>query len=153
MITTPCIYYKFQYFEEPRKPQKPRKPRDPSFENNPFRYLLVVSNRKRTKEVMSEWAFSLKGPLEYSQICRISRISKKWTDYSASLGRRVTREYLNQRGTKIRVFRACFRASFLPPLFPYSFILFPLQALSPLLPLFPSSPPPFIPPLLTPRRL
>ena len=58
-----------------------------------------------------------------------------------------TKEYLNQRGTKIRVFRVCFRAPFLPPFFPHSSPLFPLKALSPLLPHFslhlPLYPPPF----------
>ena len=56
-----------------------------------------------------------------------------------------TKEYLNQRGTKIRVFRARFRAPFLPPLFPHFALLFPLQALFSLPPLLPSSPPPLFP--------
>ena len=66
---------------------------------------------------------------------------------------KATKEYLNQRGTKIRVFRVLFRAPFLPPPFP---LIFP--------PLFPSGPvhSPTIPPLftspfsllfLTPRKL
>ena len=49
---------------------------------------------------------------------------------------RPLRVHLEHRGTKIRVFRVCFRAPFLPPFFPYSSPLFPLQALSPLLPPF-----------------
>ena len=56
-----------------------------------------------------------------------------------------TKEYLNQRGTKIRVFRLPFRAPFLPPLFPHFSPLFPLQALFTLPPPLPSSPPPFTP--------
>ena len=55
---------------------------------------------------------------------------------------KATKEYLNQRGTKIRVFRVCFRAPLLPP---FSLIfppLFPLQALFTLPPLLPSSPSP-----------
>ena len=54
---------------------------------------------------------------------------------------KATKEYLNQRGTKIRVFRALFRARFLPPFSPHFSPLFPLQALSTLPPLLPSSPP------------
>ena len=54
-------------------------------------------------------------------------------------------------GTKIRVFRVCFRAPFLLPFFPLSSPLFPLQALSPLLPLpvFTSR---FIPPFFHSRK-
>ena len=44
---------------------------------------------------------------------------------------KATKENLNHRGTSIRVFRACFRAPFLPPFFPHSSSLFPLQALQP----------------------
>ena len=55
---------------------------------------------------------------------------------------RATKEYLNQRCTKIRVFRVCFRAPFLPPFFPHFSPLFALQALFTLPPLLPSSPPP-----------
>ena len=51
---------------------------------------------------------------------------------------KATKEYLNQRGTKIRVFRVCFRAPFLPPFFPHFSPLFPLQALCILAPLLPS---------------
>ena len=62
-----------------------------------------------------------------------------------ALLRMATKEYLNQRGTKIRVFRVPFRAPFLPPLFPHFSTLFPLQALFTLPPLLPSSPPPLSP--------
>ena len=55
---------------------------------------------------------------------------------------KATKEYLNQKGTKIRVFRVLFRAPFLPPFFPHVSPLFPLQALLTLPPLLPSSPPP-----------
>ena len=64
---------------------------------------------------------------------------------------KATKEYLNQRGTKIRVFRECFRTPFLPPFFPHFSPLFPLQALCPLAPLLPSSPPPS-PPLFGSRK-
>ena len=56
-----------------------------------------------------------------------------------------TKEYLNHKSTKIRVFRVCFRASFLPPFLHQSSPLSPHQAVSTLLPLFPSSPPPVCP--------
>ena len=49
---------------------------------------------------------------------------------------KATKEYLNRRGTKIRVFRVCFWAPFPPSLFPYSSPLFPLSC-----PFSPSSPP------------
>ena len=66
---------------------------------------------------------------------------------------KATKEYLNQRGTKIRVFRVFFRAPFLPPFLPYFSPLFPLQALFALPPLLPSSPPPFSKFSLTPGKL
>ena len=65
---------------------------------------------------------------------------------------KATKEYLNQRGTKIRVFRVCFRTPFLPPLFPHFFPLFPLQALCILAPLLPSSPPPSRPLFWLPEK-
>ena len=66
---------------------------------------------------------------------------------------KATKEYLNQRGTKIRVFRVWSRAPFLPPFFPHFSCLFLLQALFALPPLLPSSPPPFFPLFLTPGKL
>ena len=66
---------------------------------------------------------------------------------------KATKEYLNQRGTKIRVFRVCFRAPFLPPFFPHFSLLFPLQALCILAPLLPSSPPPSSPLFLAPGKV
>ena len=65
---------------------------------------------------------------------------------------KATKECLNQRGTKIRVFRVLFRAPFLPPFSPHFAPSFPLQALCILPPLLPSSPPP-LPPFLTPGKL
>ena len=50
---------------------------------------------------------------------------------------KATKEYLNQRGTKTRVFRVLFRAPFLPPFSPHFSPLFPLQALFTLPPLPP----------------
>ena len=57
---------------------------------------------------------------------------------------KATKEYLNQRGTKIRVFRVCFRTPFRPPFSPHFPTLFPpwpcslSHHLSPLhLPLYP----------------
>ena len=41
-----------------------------------------------------------------------------------------TKEHLNQRGTKIRVFRVCFRAPFLPPFFPFPPLLSPFKPCS-----------------------
>ena len=61
---------------------------------------------------------------------------------------KATKEYLNQKSTKIRVFRECFRSPFLPPFFPH-FPLFPLQALFTFLPLLPS----LYPPVWTPGKL
>ena len=58
---------------------------------------------------------------------------------------KATKAYLNQRGTKIRVFRVLFRALFLPPFSPHFSPLFPLQGVFTLPPLLPSSPPPFSP--------
>ena len=63
-----------------------------------------------------------------------------------------TKEYLNQRGTKIRVFRVSFRTPFLPPFFPHFSPLFPLQALCILAPLLPSSPPPSPPLFWLPEK-
>ena len=61
---------------------------------------------------------------------------------------KATKEYLNQRGTKIRVFRACFWAPFLPPFFP----LFP--PLSPSGPVHsPTTSPLLYPPFSTPGKL
>ena len=65
---------------------------------------------------------------------------------------KATKEYLNQRDTKIRVFRVCFRAPFLPPFFPHFSPLFPLQALCILAPLLPSSPPPSSHPFWLPEK-
>ena len=61
---------------------------------------------------------------------------------------KATKEYLNQRGTKIRVFRVRFRTPFLPPFFPH--FSPPLSPSGPVYsrttsPLFTS---PFIPPFL-----
>ena len=42
---------------------------------------------------------------------------------------KATKEYLNHKGTKIRAFRECFKAHFLPPLSPHFSPLFPLQPL------------------------
>ena len=56
---------------------------------------------------------------------------------------------LNHRGSKIGVFRVCFRALLLPPFFPHSSALFPLQALCPSLTPFPLFTSPFIPLLKT----
>ena len=58
---------------------------------------------------------------------------------------KATKEYLNQRGTKIRVFRVRFRAPFPRPFFPHFCPLLPLQALFTLPSLLPSSPPPSSP--------
>ena len=66
---------------------------------------------------------------------------------------KATKEYLHQRGTRIRVFRVCVRTPFLPPFFPHFSPLFPLQAPCILAPLLPSSPPPFIPPFLAPGKV
>ena len=43
---------------------------------------------------------------------------------------KATKEYLNQRGTKIRVFQVCFRAPFLPPFFAHFSPSFPSKACS-----------------------
>ena len=69
-----------------------------------------------------------------------------------SLVWKATKEYLNQRGTKIRVFRVCFRAPFLPPFSPHFSLLFPLQALFTFPPLLPSSPPPLSPLFRLPKN-
>ena len=66
---------------------------------------------------------------------------------------KATKEYLNQRGTKIRVFRVCFRTPFLPPFSPH--FSPPLSPSGPVhscttSPLFTS---PFIPPLLAPGKV
>ena len=66
---------------------------------------------------------------------------------------KATKQYLNQRGTKIGVFRVRFRARFLPRFFPHLSPLFPLQGLFTLQPLLPSSPPPLYPHFLTPGKL
>ena len=71
---------------------------------------------------------------------------------SLDLNWKATKEYLNQRGTKIRVFRVRFRAPFLPPFFHRFSPLFPLQALFTLPPLLPSSPPPLSPPSWLPKN-
>ena len=78
-----------------------------------------------------------------------------WSPHGSQIWK-ATREYLNQRGTKIRGFRVLFRAPFLPPFFPFkpcslSHHFSPLQLLpSPTSPLFAS---PFPPILLTPGKL
>ena len=56
---------------------------------------------------------------------------------------KATKEYLDSRGTKIRTFRVCLHSPFLPPFFPHSSPPFPLQAVSPFLPLSPLHPAPF----------
>ena len=65
---------------------------------------------------------------------------------------KATKEYLNQRGTKIRVFRVRFRAPFLPPFFPHFPPSFPLRALFTPPPLLPSSPPPSSPLFWLPKK-
>ena len=72
--------------------------------------------------------------------------------WSASKSWKATKDYLNQRGTKIRVFRVCFRASFLPPFFLHFPPLFPLQALFTLPPLLPSFTSPLLPFLWLPEN-
>ena len=79
--------------------------------------------------------------------------TKKVYAYAVFFFWEATKEYLNHRGTKIRVFRVRFRAPFLPPFFP-SFS----PALSPSSPIhFPTISPlftsPCIPPFLTPGKL
>ena len=67
---------------------------------------------------------------------QISCVSHVW---------KATKEYLNQRGTKIRVFRVRFRAPSSHPFSPHFPPLFPLQALFTFPPFLPSSPPPVSP--------
>ena len=50
---------------------------------------------------------------------------------------KAIKEYLNHRGTKIRIFRVCFWAPVLAPFFPHFPPLFPLQALFTFPPLLP----------------
>ena len=82
------------------------------------------------------------------------------SDSSQEAGRKIvlivmvwkaTKEYLNQRGTKIRVFRVCFQAPFLPPFFPHFPPSFPSGLVHSHItsPLFTS---PFIPPFLAPEK-
>ena len=59
---------------------------------------------------------------------------------------RPLKEYLNHRGTKMRVFRVCFRAPLLPPFFTGFSPLIPLQAL------FSPVSPPLHPPLFDSRK-
>ena len=74
-----------------------------------------------------------------------SQKEKHMTSQTTRKSWKATKQYLNQRGTKIRVFRVPFRAPLLPPFSPHFSPLFPLQALFTLPPLLPSSPPPFPP--------
>ena len=75
---------------------------------------------------------------------QFAQTDTRFPSKKAEIGRPL--KYLNQRGTKIRVFRVCFRTPFRPPFSPHFPTLFPLQALFTLTPLLPSSPPP-LPPL------
>ena len=84
-----------------------------------------------------------KGPLRFLRPKNAWFFNRSW---------KATKEYLNQRGTKIRVFRVCFRTPFLPPFFPHFSPLFPLQALCILAPLLPSSPPPSSPLFWLPEK-
>ena len=84
------------------------------------------------------------------QFSKTFRISRSFSSKHALEGHW---EYLNHRGTKIRVFRVCFRPLFLPPFFPRFSPLFPLQALFTLPPLLPSSPPRLSPLFLTHGKL
>ena len=86
--------------------------------------------------------------------CALIRAWKKGKGRSStSAAWKATKEYLNQRGTKIRVLRVCFRTPFFPPFFPHFSPLFPLQALCIFAPLLPSSPPPFIHLFLAPGKV
>ena len=55
--------------------------------------------------------------------CKTSTLSTHLL--SPHLDWKATKEYLNQRGTKIRVFRVLFRAPFLPPFSPHFSPSFP----------------------------
>ena len=81
--------------------------------------------------------------------CRLPRDKRQLRPFSSGKNRKDTKEYLkflNQKGTKIKVFRVRFRAPLLPAFFPHFPPSFPLQAPFTLPPLLPSSPPPLPPP-------
>ena len=105
------------------------------------------TNANRTIRIATQRTQGLRGPSSFFR-GRYDRqrtlVIRNW---------KATKEYLNQRGTKIRVFRVCFRTPFLPPFFAYFSPLFPLQALCILAPLLPSSPPPSSPLFLAPGKV
>ena len=93
------------------------------------------------------WGYVWIASVDIQPSCFRSVYLTTWLgDWSfTTTGWRATKEYLNHKGTKIRVSRVRFRAPFLPP---FSLIfppLFPLQALFTLPPLLSSSPPPLSP--------
>ena len=107
----------------------------------PFTLLMAETNT-----MVLVFGFSVHFSAGFEGKCGFSFVRKGFWFLVSVLGRTK----LNHRGTKIRVFRVCFWAPFLPPFFPHFCRLFPLQALftlPPLLPLFTS---PSIPPFLTP---
>ena len=112
------------------------------FQGEANMHQIVVAIEFRLHPLFPEgtWPFSSTGnPLhpDCGKSCYFYRIScMNW---------KATKEYLNHRGTKIRVFRVCCRAPLLPPFSPHFPPHFPLQALFTLPPLLPSSPPPLSP--------
>ena len=114
-----------------------------------FNCLLAVSEKLQSQR----FEIALKSRVSHVQLMR--NLAAKNFPFSASGQSRpsrrtlsastwkATKEYLNQRATKIRVFSSAFSGPFPPTLFPSCSPHFPLQALFTLPPLLPSSPPPF----------
>ena len=130
----------------------PLPPRPPPLKKRKLYFYcrLAVSDRRRTHCHGCGHA-----SCDQTLRARLSRFTKKarsCQEHHRILLEGHTKEYLNHRGTKIRVFRVRFQAPFLPPFFPHFSPRFPLKALFTLPPLLPSSPPPLSPPFRVPEN-
>ena len=85
-----------------------KNPVAPAPRNCKFLSLVVV------ERVLRYW------PGPYADVCRGFCRTQDFSGHvsTTKMRRKGPKEYLDHRGPKIRVFRVCFRAPFLPPLFP-----------------------------------
>ena len=93
------------------------------FASKPLLYLVVPSNCSENSLVLFVRFFGF-GVIFWPLILVASRNTSLYVVAQVKT-EKATKEYLNHRGTKIRLFRVRFRALFLPPFFPLFFSLPP----------------------------
>ena len=111
--------------------------------------LLYFNSSNRAQMANLSNSKTLKSALASASVTVINNSS----NYKVGIGNdfliwKATKEYVNHRGTRIRVFRVRFRAPFLPPIFPQ------FSPLSPSGPVHsPTTSPPFTSPFIPPVSL